>query len=155
MSRVNQPTEWCPGMVMILKVNGKVRICVDLTKVNESIEKERHRLRAIDQTLTKLAVVKFFSKLDTNSGFWQILLDPASSLLMMFISPFGRYCFHRLPLGISSAPEHFQQLMSEKVAGLTGVVCMMLIFPFTAPHKKSMMSDLARSFSVSRNCAKC
>ena len=40
-SRVNQPTEWCAGMVMILKVNGKVHICVDLTKVNESIERER------------------------------------------------------------------------------------------------------------------
>ena len=58
-SRVNQQTELCASMVVVLKVSGKVRICVDLTKLNESILRERHRLRAIEQTLAKLAVVVF------------------------------------------------------------------------------------------------
>ena len=106
-------------------MSGKVCICIDLTKLNESIQSERHPLPAIEQTLAQLTGAKFFSKLDTNSGFWQIPLDPASSRLVMFISPFGRNCFDCLPFEISSAPEHFQQPMSEALAGLTGVVCMM------------------------------
>ena len=125
ISKVQQPTEWCAGMVVVPKANGKVRICVDLTKLNESVQRERHPLPAVDQTLAQLAGAKVFSKLDANSGFWQIPLDPASSLLTTFITPFGRYCFHRLPFGISSAPEHFQRRMSEALSGLAGVVCMM------------------------------
>ena len=43
----------------------------------------------------------------------------------MFITPVGRYCFNKLPLGISSAPEHFQRQISEILAELPGVVCQM------------------------------
>ncbi|RXN27325.1 Transposon Ty3-G Gag-Pol poly [Labeo rohita] len=41
----------------------------------------------------------------------------------MFITPFGRYCFRRLPFGISSAPEHFQLRILQIIAGTTGVLC--------------------------------
>ena len=30
-SPVNEPTEWCTGMVVAPKANGSVKICVDLT----------------------------------------------------------------------------------------------------------------------------
>ena len=125
ISKVQEPTEWCAGMVVVPKPNGKVRICVDLTKLNESVRRERHPLPAVDQTLAQLAGAQVFSQLDANSGFWQIPLDPNSALLTTFITPFGRYCFHRLPFGITSAPEHFQRRMSEILSGIEGVVCMM------------------------------
>ena len=125
ITRVNQPTDWCAGMVVVPKTNGRVRICVDLTRLNESVKRERHPLPAVDQTLAQLAGAKLFSKLGTNSGFWQIQLAPSSSLLTTFITPFGRFCFRRLPFGISSAPEHFQRRMSEALSGLAGTVCMM------------------------------
>ena len=80
---------------------------------------------AVEQTLAQLAGARVFSKLDTNSGFWQIPLSRESALLTTFITPFGRYCFHRLPFGITSAPEHFQRRMSDILNGLDGVVCMM------------------------------
>ena len=124
IARVNQPTEWCAGMVVVPKANSKVRICVDLTRLNQSVKRERHPLPAVDQTLAQLAGAKVFTKLDANSDFWQIPLAPASSLSTTFITPFGHYCFHRLPFAISSAPEHFQRHMSESLSGLTGAVCM-------------------------------
>jgi len=65
-----------------------------------------------------------YTKLDANSGFWQIPLSPESALLTTFMTPFGRFCFHRLPFGITSAPEHFQRRMSEILSGLNGVVCL-------------------------------
>ena len=33
VSKVDEPTEWCAGVVVVPKANGKVRICVDLTKL--------------------------------------------------------------------------------------------------------------------------
>jgi len=40
ISKVQQPTEWYVGMVVVPKANGKVHICVDLTKFNESVQRE-------------------------------------------------------------------------------------------------------------------
>ena len=37
ISKVTTPTEWCAGMVVVPKPNGTVRICVDLTKLNQSV----------------------------------------------------------------------------------------------------------------------
>ena len=79
--RVNQLTEWCAGMVVVPKTDSQVRICVDLTRLNQCVKRERHPLPAIDQTLAQLAGAKVFTKLDANSGFWQIPLAPMSALL--------------------------------------------------------------------------
>ena len=63
-----------------------------------------------------------FTKLDANSGFWQILL---AKLLTTFVTPFGRHCFNKLPFGISSAPELFQPRINQVLEELSGVLCLM------------------------------
>ena len=118
ITSVEEPTEWCAGMVVVPKSQGKVKICVDLTKLNNSVCRERYPLPAVEQTLAQIAGACVFSKLDANSGFWQIPLARESSLLTTFITPFGRYRFNRLPFGISSAPEHFQRRMAALLKGL-------------------------------------
>ena len=125
ISPVKEPTAWCAGMVVVPKRDQRVRICVDLTHLNKCVRRERHPIPAVKQSLAQLAGAQMFTTLDANSGFWQIPLDRESALLTTFITPFGRYCFHRLPFGITSAPEHFQRRMSDLLAGLEGVVCMM------------------------------
>lgn len=161
ITKVNEPTEWCSGMVVVPKANDKVRICVDLTKLNESVKRERHPLPAVDQTLAQLAGARVFTKLDANSGFWQIPLHPASSLLTTFITPFGRYRFNRLPFGISSAPEHFQRRMSEALVGLAGTVCMMddiLIHGATSEEHDQRLHAVLRRLSdigMTLNTEKC
>ena len=123
ISKVEEPTEWCAGMVVVPKKTGAVRIYVDLKPLNTSVLREVHPLPKVDDTLAQLTGAKLFSKLDTNSGFWQIPLSPASRLLTTFITPVGRYCFNKLPFGIASAPEHFQRRMSFILEGLDGVLC--------------------------------
>lgn len=148
ISKVEEPTEWCAGMVVVPKQNGHVRICVDLTKLNESVCRERHILPSVEQTLAQIGGAKFFSKLDANSGFWQVELARESALLTTFITPFGRFCFNRLPFGITSAPEHFQRRMCEILSGLEGVVCLVddiLICGKTqAEHDERLIAVLTR-----------
>ena len=112
ISRVENPTEWCAPMVVTPKSDGKVRICVDLTKLNEFVQRENHPLPTTDATLGNLAGARYFSRLDTNSGFWQIKLSERSKPLTTFITPWGRYCFNVLPFGISSGSEKFQKCTS-------------------------------------------
>ena len=47
IAKVEVPTDWCVGMVVVPKPNGDVRICVDLTKLNHSVCRERHPLPAV------------------------------------------------------------------------------------------------------------
>ena len=148
IEKIEQPTDWCSGMVVVPKANGKVRICVDLTKLNKSVQRERHILPSVEQTLAQIGGAKIFTKLDANSGFWQVELSQESSLLTTFITPFGRFCFKRLPFGITSAPEHFQKKMSNILGGLKGVVCLMddiLVCGATQEeHDKNLTAALTR-----------
>ena len=109
ISKVTYPTPWCAGMVMVQKKSGNVRICMDLNPLNRSVRREVHLLPKVDETLAQLMGAKIFSKLDGNSGFWQIPLAQSSQLLTTFNTPMGHYCFNirKLPFGTSSAPEHF------------------------------------------------
>ena len=125
ISKVDQPTLWCAGMVVVPKKSGDVRTCVDLKPLNENVLRETHPLPGVDETLAQLTGATVMSKLDVNNGFWQIPLSKDSHELTTFITPFGRYCFNKLPFGISSAPEHFQKRMSTILDGLTGVLCLM------------------------------
>ena len=112
-------------MVVVRKKSGGVRICVDLKPLNKCVLRERHPLPRVDDTLAQLTGATIFSKLDANSGFWQIPLSEESKLLTTFITPFGRYCYNKLPFGITSAPEHFQRRMSSLLERLQGVLCVM------------------------------
>ena len=51
ISRVKQPTDWWLGMVVVPKGDKRVRICVDLTKLNESVKQSRHMLPSVEQSL--------------------------------------------------------------------------------------------------------
>jgi len=122
IAKVDEPTDWCAPMVIAPKPNGDIRLCVDLTKLNKSVERELHPMPVVEHTLGQLAKAKIFSKLDANSGFYQITLDEESMKLTTFITPFGRFMFKRLPMGITSAPEHFQKRISQILEGIPGVV---------------------------------
>ena len=62
-----------------------------------------------------------YTVLDAKTGFWQVKLDEQSSYLTTFNTPFGGYRWLRMPFGISSAPEVWQQRMNQFIEGLVGV----------------------------------
>eukprot|EP00117_Sycon_ciliatum_P032645 scpid60482/ scgid0554/ Retrovirus-related Pol polyprotein from transposon 17.6; Protease; Reverse transcriptase; Endonuclease len=158
---VSEPTDWCAGMVVVPKPNGSVRICGDFTRLNKAVKRERHILPTTDHLLARLGDAKVFSKLDANSGFHQIPLAPESQLLTTFITPIGRFCYTRLPFGISSAPEYFQKQMSDLLSDLPGNICMMddvLTFGSTLEEEvDNLRPALARlqSAGVTLNSEKC
>ena len=102
-----------------------MRICLDLSHLNKSVQREIHPMSSVAESLAKSGNSKVFSKLDANSGFGQLPLDDESSLLTTFIAPQVRHCFNRLPFGICSAPEIFQRTMSQILEDLVGVICHM------------------------------
>ena len=148
-------------MVVFPKREGSVRICVEFKMLNESVLREVHSILKVDETLAQLTGASVFSKIDANSGFWQILLAKASKPLTTFITPYGCYLFNKLPFGISRAPELFQLCMNKIIEGLKGVVCQMddmLVFGSTQEeHDERFMAllECIKAAGVSLNKVKC
>ena len=66
---VEEPTEWCSGLTIAPKAGGKIRLSVDLTNFNKSVEREIYPLPRVNEMLSQLSEGKMFSKFDANSGF--------------------------------------------------------------------------------------
>ncbi|KAJ8030205.1 hypothetical protein HOLleu_26545 [Holothuria leucospilota] len=160
ISPVKEPTEWCSGIVCVRKPDDTVRICVDLTELNKSVKREVYPMGNVDANLAKLANSTMFTKLNCNNGFWQLPLDEESRLLTTFITPYGRYCFNRMPPGVTCAPEIFQRQMSEIVKDLPFVICQMddiLIHSSPESHIDCVKQTLQKlkAAGVTLNKSKC
>ena len=81
-------------------------------------------MTTLEEVVADMPQAKMFLVLDATSGYWQVELDEARSKLCTFNTPFERYRFTRLPFGIKSAPDVFQNHMSELFADVEGVKVM-------------------------------
>ena len=114
---VHEPTDWVSSLVMVEKPNGKLRVCLDPRDLNKAIKRHHFKLPTAEELFAEMSGAKYFTKLDASNGYWQIKVDNESSKLLTFSTPFGRYKFKRMPFGIKSASEVFQQ----SVEGIHGV----------------------------------
>lgn len=121
IEKITEPTDWCSPMLVVPKRNDDIRLCVDLRKLNLAVKRERHYLPVLTDVLHQLTESSIFTTLDASSGYWALPLDSESRKLTTFITPFGRFCFTRLPYGINSASEIYQRKMEELLAGIEGV----------------------------------
>ena len=48
---VEEPNEWCASVQVVPKANGDIRICVDLTKLNQAVKRELHQMPTVESTL--------------------------------------------------------------------------------------------------------
>lgn len=117
------PTPWVAPMVVVPKPGqSKVRICTDYTELNKYILREIHPMSTVDSSLALLGRGVIFSKIDANSGFWQIPLSKKSSKLTTFLTHSGRFRYLRLPQGLCSSPEIFTAEMNRILEGVEGVI---------------------------------
>ena len=70
-------------------------------------------LRFVD-IISKVKGFKHVSKIDANSGFWALPLDPSSQLLTTFDTWWGRFCFMKLPFRLCESQYFFPLLYRLK-----------------------------------------
>lgn len=152
IQRVEEPTEWVSALVLTSKKNGKLRLCIDPRKLNQSILRSHFQFPTLDEIKSSLAGAQYFTTLDANKGYWMLKLTEASSKLCTFITPFGRYRFTRLPFGINAAPEIFHREMVKRFGDIDGVKIMMdnfLIYGRTIEeHNERLLKVLQRARQI-------
>ena len=76
------------------KKSEDIRICVDLKPLNQNVLRETCPLPGVDETLAQLTGATMMSKLDANSGFWQISLAQESLELTHHLVTIASTSFH-------------------------------------------------------------
>ena len=121
IKKCTEPTAWVHSLVVARKKNNKLRVCMDPSDLNRAVRREHFPMQTVEDVISRMPSAKVFSVLDANHGFWQVKLAKDSSKLATFNTPFGRYSYTRLPFGIASAPEVFQNVMSHLFQDIEGV----------------------------------
>ena len=75
-----EPTPWLNPLVIVLKGEHNIRICVDMRAANKAISRTQYLTPTVDDLLVKLKGSKFFTKLDMASAFHQIELNLIKTL---------------------------------------------------------------------------
>ena len=162
IEKVSEPTDWVNSMVIAHKADGSLRICIDPKDLNRVIRRTYHKTPTLEEITHKLNGAKYFSKLDAKSGYWAVKLDTPSSLLTTFNTPFGRYCYQRMPFGLVMSQDVFQQKMDQILEDCTDFtisiaddVCLFAKTEDEHEEKLQKLMSVARQKGLVFNSPKC
>ena len=64
IEKAEGPTPWISPVVVVPKLNGDLRLCVDMRQANSAIVRKRHPITPVDEILHDLNGSTVFTKLD-------------------------------------------------------------------------------------------
>ena len=110
------------GFVIVVKKNGKKRLCLDSRIVNrESFVTHNMPIAKIDDILSEVANYKFYATIDLNSAYWQILLPEKDRDLYTFLCDGIVYRFKRSSFGTKNMTSFFTSVISDCFQGINNV----------------------------------
>ena len=68
--------------------------------------------------MQKLEGFQFATSLDLNMGYYMIHLDANAQKICTIVTPWGKYQYLQLPMGIAGSPDIFQERMSTLMEDL-------------------------------------
>ena len=107
--KIEHHTDWCSSITTSVKTDGSLRVCLDPKRLNDNLKRCPHKIPTLEELNPEFAEARVFSKMDAKAGYWSIHLDEASQEITTFRTPFGRYCYRRLPFGLCVSQDLFQQ----------------------------------------------
>ena len=84
---INEATDWVHNLVLVRKPNSKLRVCLDPHTINKALRFNIHNAKTFPELTSHIGKVMYVSKIDANSGFWTLPMDPDSQLLTTFNMP--------------------------------------------------------------------
>ena len=107
-------SQWAAPAFTIPKKDGKsLRFLTDFRQINKSLIRKPYPLPKISEVLQQLEGLTFATALDLKMGYYTLRLDPDAQSICTIITPWGKYKYLRLPMGIMCAPDIFQNKMSD------------------------------------------
>ena len=105
--------EWLANVIMVKKANGKWRMCIDFTDLNNTCPKDSFPLPRIDQLVDSTAGHKLLTFMDGFFGYNQIQMVEEDQEKTTFITSQGLYCYRVMPFGLKNAGATYQRLVNQ------------------------------------------
>ena len=112
LTKVNR-SEWAAPAFIVPKKDGRVRFVSDFRKLNKHIKRTPYPLPHIKDMLLKVSHFTYATALDLVMGYYNITLSDDAKKLCTITTPFGKYEYNRLPMGVSIAPDIFQDRICQ------------------------------------------
>ncbi|GKV45813.1 hypothetical protein SLEP1_g52858 [Rubroshorea leprosula] len=104
-------SEWVSNPVLVKKPNGKWRMCIDFTNLNDACPKDPHPLPNIEKLVERAAGHARMSFLDASSGYHQVQLLLDDQEKTAFYAGDAIYCYVMMPFGLKNAGATYQKLV--------------------------------------------
>ena len=100
-------TNWVSNIVLVMKKQGTIRVCVYYMDVNQACLKDNYPTPFIDQIIDECAGCEIFSFMDGFFGYNQINIYPQAQSKTSFICPWGTFTYRKLTFGLKNAVANF------------------------------------------------
>ncbi|GKU93606.1 hypothetical protein SLEP1_g7183 [Rubroshorea leprosula] len=104
-------SEWVSNPVLVKKPNGKWRMCIDFTNLNDACPKDPHPLPNVEKLVERAAGHERMSFLDASSGYHQVQLLLDDQEKTAFYAGDTIYCYVMMPFGLKNAGATYQKLV--------------------------------------------
>ena len=98
---------------MVKKANGKWRMYVEFTDLNQACSKDSFPLPRIDQLVDSTAGHKLLTFMDAFSGYNQIQIAKEDQEKTSFITSQELYCYRVMPFGLKNTRATYQRLINQ------------------------------------------
>jgi len=110
--REEQYSDWVTDIILILKKNEKIRVCIDFHDLNTVYPKDEFSLPFTDIMIENTCGFERMSFMDDFSGYNQIKMYSDDKRHTSFQTPLGVFCFKVMPFDLKNVGATYQRALS-------------------------------------------
>jgi hypothetical protein len=143
---------WLAIPVVVLKANGKLRMCIDYTNLNKACPKDPYPLPRIDQIVDSTSDCDLLSFIDAYSDFHQIKMAKDDRKHTAFVTVDGLYCYVVMPYELLNALPTFAHAMNITLGYLVRDIVEVYVDDIVVKTRElnSLLENLAQVFDKLR-----
>jgi len=105
-------------VTLLVKKDGSKRFCGDYRPLNLQTRRDSFPMPLVEDIISQLGKLAWFTALDLQSGFWQIKMAPEDMGKMALVTKSGLFEWTVMPFGLMNATSTFTRTMTKVFKGL-------------------------------------